>query len=138
FNWASAAFSILITSSVLEFVFGSVVELRTNPLTATFVAAICTIALTHYAANSGLVAIAAALKTDEPIWQTWRKHYLWTSLTYFAGAWAAGFIAALVYFIGVYAFVITLPIIAIIFLTYRTYLRNVETSAAQAAQSGED
>jgi signal transduction histidine kinase/CheY-like chemotaxis protein len=56
-------------------------------------------------------------------------------LTYFAGACAAGFIAALVYFIGVYAFIITLPIIAIIFLTYRTYLRNVETSAAQAAQA---
>jgi signal transduction histidine kinase/CheY-like chemotaxis protein len=92
-------------------------------------------ALTHYVANSGLVAIAGALKSNEPIWQTWRKHYLWTSLTYFAGACAAGVIAALVYFIGVYAFVITLPIIAIIFLTYRTYLKNVETSAAQAAQA---
>jgi len=135
FNWASAALSILITSSVLELVFGNVLALRTKPLTATFVAAICTMALTQYAANSGLVAIAAALKTDEPIWQTWRKHYLWTSLTYFTGACAAGFIAALVYFIGVFAFVITLPIIAIIFLTYRTYLRKVETSAAQAAQA---
>ncbi len=135
FNWASAAVSIFITTSVLELIFGSVVTLRTNPLTATFVAAICTMALTHYASNSGLVAIGAALKTDQPIWQTWRKHYLWTSITYFAGACAAGVIAALVYFIGVYAFVITLPIIAIIFLTYRTYLRNVETSAAQAAQA---
>jgi len=135
FNWGSAAFSILITSSVLELVFGNIVALRTKPLTATFVAAICTMALTQYVANSGIVAIAAALKTDEPIWQTWRKQYLWTSLTYFAGAGAAGVIAALVYFIGVYAFVITLPIIAIIFLTYRTYLRNVETSAAQAAQA---
>jgi signal transduction histidine kinase/CheY-like chemotaxis protein len=135
FNWGSAAFSILITGSVMELVFGNVVEIPTKPLTATFLAAICTIALTHYAANSGVVAIAAALRTDESIWQTWRKHYLWTSLTYFAGACAAGFIAALVHFIGVYAFVITLPIIAIIFLTYRTYLRNVETSAAQAAQA---
>jgi signal transduction histidine kinase/CheY-like chemotaxis protein len=44
-------------------------------------------------------------------------------------------IAGLVYFIGVYAFVITLPIIAIIFLTYRTYLKNIETSSAQAAQA---
>ena len=135
FNWGSAALSILITSSVLELVFGNVEALRTTPLTASFVAAICTMALTQYAFNSGLVAIAAAFRTNEPIWQTWRKHYLWTSLTYFAGAFAAGLIAALVYFIGVYVFVITLPIIAIIFLTYRTYLRNVETSAAQAAQA---
>jgi len=135
FNWASAAVSISITSSVLELIFGSVVSLRTKPLTATFLGAICTMALTHYVSNSGLVAIAAALKTDEPIWQTWRKHYLWTSLTYFAGACAAGVIAGLVHFMGIYAFVITLPIIGIIFLTYRTYVRNVETSAAQAAQA---
>jgi signal transduction histidine kinase len=135
FNWASAAVSISITSTVLELIFGSVVSLRTKPLTATFLGAICTMALTHYVSNSGLVAIAAALKTNQPIWQTWRKHYLWTSLTYFAGACAAGLIAGLVHFMGIYAFVITLPIIGIIFLTYRTYVRNVETSAAQAAQA---
>jgi signal transduction histidine kinase/ActR/RegA family two-component response regulator len=135
FNWASAAVSILITTSVLEWIFGSVELLRTKPITHTFVAAICTMALTHYVSNSGIVAIGGALKTNQPIWQTWRKHYLWTSITYFTGAFAAGIIAGLVYFIGVYAFVITLPIIAITFLTYRTYLRNVETSAAQAAQA---
>ncbi|HEU4835792.1 MAG TPA: ATP-binding protein [Pyrinomonadaceae bacterium] len=135
FNFGSAAISIMITSGVMRLIFGNVVDLRSNPLTATFVAAICTMALTHYAANSGIVAIGGALKSNQPIWPTWRKHYLWTSITYFAGACAAGVIAGLVYFIGVYAFVITLPIIAIIFLTYRTYLKNVETSAAQAAQA---
>src|ERR1043165_9455629 len=74
FNWGSAAVSISITSSVMVARFGDVVTLRAPPLTAHFVAAICTMALTHYAANSGLVAIGAALKTNEPIWQTWRKH----------------------------------------------------------------
>ena len=135
FNFGSSAVSILITSNVMKLIFGNVMDLRTNPLTASFLAAICTMALTHYAVNSGIVGIGGALKSDQPIWQTWRKHYLWTSITYFAGACAAGVIAGLVYFIGVYAFVITLPIIAIIFLTYRTYLKNVETSAAQAAQA---
>jgi signal transduction histidine kinase/CheY-like chemotaxis protein len=135
FNWANAAISIFITSLVMEAIFGNVVALRSEPLTARFGAAICTMALTHYVANSGIVAIGAALKTDEPIWQTWRKHFLWTSITYFAGAFAAGVIAALVYLMGAYAFVITLPIIAVVFLTYRTYLKNVETSAAQVAQA---
>jgi len=135
FNFGSSAASILITSGVMRLVYGNVVDLRTNPLTVTFVAAICTMALTHFVANSGIVGIGGALKIDEPVWQTWRNNYLWSSLTYFAGACAAGVIAGLVYFIGVYAFVITLPIIAIIFLTYRTYLKNVETSAAQAAQA---
>ena len=135
FNWASAAVSISITSAVMASMFGEVIALRAHPLTARFVTAICTMALTHYAANSGLVAIGAALNTNEPIWQTWRKHYLWTSITYFSGALAAGVIAGLVYLMGAYAFVITLPIIAIVFLTYRTYLKHVETSVAQAAQA---
>jgi len=135
FNFGSSAISILITSGVMRLVYGNVVDLRSNPLTVFFVAAICTMALTHFVANSGIVGIGGALKIDQPIFETWRKHYLWSSLTYFAGACAAGVIAGLVYFIGVYAFVITLPIIAIIFLTYRTYLKNVETSAAQAAQA---
>lgn len=135
FNWASAAVSIFITSSVIEALFGHVIALRAHPFTTRFATAICTIALTHYVANSGIVAICAALKNDQPIWQTWHKHYLWTSITYFAGALAAGVITALVYFIGAYAFVVTLPVIAIVFLTYRTYLKHVETSADQAAQA---
>jgi signal transduction histidine kinase/ActR/RegA family two-component response regulator len=135
FNFSAAAVSIYITSAVMNGIFRNVVALRADPISATFGAAICTMALVHYATNSGIVAIGGALKTDQPIWQTWRKHYLWTSITYFSGAIAAGVIAALVYFIGAYAFVITLPIIAIVFITYRTYLKNVETSAAQAAQA---
>src|SRR4051794_35449695 len=52
FNWGSAAVSIFITGSVLELEFGDVVALRAHPLTPHFVAAICTMALTHYAANT--------------------------------------------------------------------------------------
>jgi signal transduction histidine kinase/ActR/RegA family two-component response regulator len=135
FNFGCSAVSIFITSNVMQLAFGNVVDLRTAPITTTFVAAICTMALTHYLINSGLVGICAAFKTDQPIWQTWHKHFLWTSITYFGGAIAAGVIAALVHLVGAYAFVITLPIIAFLFLTYRTYLKNVETSAAQAAQA---
>src|SRR6476619_4518229 len=75
FNLAAAGVSICITSSVLELIYGSVLALRAKPLSAGFAAAICTMALTHYVSNSGIVGIGAALKSDQPIWQTWRKHY---------------------------------------------------------------
>jgi signal transduction histidine kinase/CheY-like chemotaxis protein len=135
FNFGCSAVSLFITSSVIGLIFGNVVALRDAPITGTFVAAIGTMALTHYLINSGIVAVCAALRTNQSISQTWYRHYLWTSITYFAGAIAAGVIAGLVYFLGAYAFVITLPIIAFVFLTYRTYLKNVETSAAQATQA---
>ena len=135
FNWGCAALSVFITSSILTLEFGNIVLLPRHPVSTAFVVALCTMALVHYASNSGIVAIGSALKTAQPIWITWRKHYLWTSITYFAGACAAGVIAALVNLIGFSAFFVTLPIIGIVFLTYRTYLRNVETSAAQADQA---
>ncbi|HET6863488.1 MAG TPA: response regulator [Pyrinomonadaceae bacterium] len=135
FNLGCAAVSLFLTSQIMELGFGDVTVLAKRPASSGFLAAVGTMALVHYATNSGLVGIGAALKTAQPIWQTWRKHYLWTSITYFAGACAAGVIAVLVQLVGFYAFVITLPIIAIVFLTYRTYLKNVETSAAQADQA---
>jgi len=135
FNWGCAALSVFVTSSLLELFFGDVISLPTRSVSAGFGAAICTMALAHYVCNSGIVAICAALKTNQPIWQTWRNHYLWTSITYFAGASAAGVIATLIHHLGLYALIITLPIIAIVFLTYRTYLKNIETSAAQADQA---
>src|SRR5258705_9531261 len=36
---------------------------------------------------------------------------------------------------GFYALIITLPIIAIVFFTYQTYLKNIEASAKQAEQA---
>src|SRR6266850_8417699 len=135
FNWGCAALSVFVTSSLLQLFFGDIISLSTKPVSAGFGAAICTMALAHYVCNSGIVAICAALKTNQPIWQTWRNHYLWTSITYFAGASAAGVIATLIHHLGLYALIITLPIIAIVFVTYRTYLKNIETSAAQADQA---
>ena len=135
FNWGCAALSVFITSSLVQLLFGDIVALPTRAVSAGFVAAISTMALVHYVSNSGIVAFVAALKTGQPIWQTWRNHYLWTSITYFAGASAAAVIASLVHIIGFYALVITLPIISIVFVTYRTYLKNIETSAAQAEQA---
>jgi signal transduction histidine kinase/ActR/RegA family two-component response regulator len=135
FNWGCAALSAAITSYALYFAFGDPVSLATGPLSAKFATAMTIMALIQYAANSGFVAICGALQANRPIWQTWKKHYLWTSITYFAGASAAAVIAKLIEQFGFYALIITLPIIAIVFFTYRTSLKNIEASAAQAEQA---
>jgi signal transduction histidine kinase/ActR/RegA family two-component response regulator len=135
FNWGCAALSACATSYTLNIIFGDVVSLGSGPLSPMFVAAIALMALIQYVTNSGIVAVCGALQAGKPIWQTWKKHYLWTSITYFAGASAAAVIAKLINEFGFYALVISIPIIAIVFLTYRTYLKNIESSAAQAEQA---
>jgi len=99
----------------------------------TFVIALCLMGFTQYVVNSGLVGVGLALKTGQPVWQTWRKYYLWTSITYFVGATAAGLVIKLIGFAGFTAFVAATPIIAIVYLTYQTYLRNIETAERHVA-----
>ncbi len=134
FNAATAAFSTFLTVWILRFSFGSVLDLR-GGYSAPFIVGICLMALVQYIGNSGMVATAAALKINQPLWMTWRKSFLWTSITYFAGASAAGIIAKLIDTVGFYAFLATTPIIAIVYFTYCTYLKNVEASVAQAEQA---
>jgi signal transduction histidine kinase/CheY-like chemotaxis protein len=78
-----------------------------------------------------LIAIEKAGKIKETVWNTWRTYYLWTSVTYFAGASAAGIITILINRYNFYAVVATAPIILIICFTYQTYLKNIEASVAQ-------
>jgi len=135
FNAAVMACSTFLTVWTLRLCFGSIVELPNRQISASFITAICVMALVQYAFNSSLVAIAQACKLDQPFWQTWRKYYLWTSLTYVAGASAAGIIARLVGSVGFYALLVTTPIIAIVYLTYSTYVKNIEASTRQAEQA---
>jgi signal transduction histidine kinase/ActR/RegA family two-component response regulator len=88
-------------------------------------------ALVQYIANTVLIAIEKASKIKESVWNTWRTYYLWTSVTYFAGASAAGITAILIATYGFYAVVATAPIILIICFTYQTYLKNIEASLEQ-------
>ncbi|HEX8707978.1 MAG TPA: EAL domain-containing protein [Pyrinomonadaceae bacterium] len=134
FNFSTAAFSTFITVWALRICFGPVVDLR-GGYSAPFIIGICLMALVQYIANSGMVATAAALRAGQPLWQTWRKGFLWTSITYFAGASAAAIVAKLIDTVGFYAFIAATPIIAIVYFTYCTYLKNVEASVTQAEQA---
>lgn len=135
FNWGCGAWSTFVTYYFLHLYFGDPVSLNASPISAKFVTAMALVALIQYVTNSGIVAICGALQADQPIWQMWKKHYLWTSVTYFTGASAAAVIAKLIEQFGFYALVVTIPIVAIVFFTYRTSLKNIESSLAQAEQA---
>lgn len=135
FNSGVMALSTFSTVWALRLIFGPVEDLTRGEYSARFIMAICLMALVLYIVNSGLVAIAGALRTGKPLWQTWKTYYLWTSLTYFAGASAAAITAKLVLSVGSYAIIAMVPVIVILHFTYRTYLKNVATAGAAAEQA---
>ena len=134
FNASVMACSTFLTVWTLRLCFGETISWH-DLYSANYLIALCVIAVIQYLGNSILVATSAALKAGEPLWLTWRKDFLWTSLTYFAGASAAGIIARFIGDVGFFAFSATIPIIAIVYFTYRTYMKNLERAAAQAEQA---
>src|SRR5689334_19230295 len=130
FNSAILATSTFFTAGALTLKFGSITSIQRD-FTKDFFIAICMMALVQYIANTVLIAIEKASKIKDSVWNTWRTYYLWTSVTYFAGASAAGIVAILIGKHGFYAVVATAPIILIICFTYQTYLKNIEASLEQ-------
>ena len=132
-NASVLATSTFVTAAVLTSIFGPPEEIVSAGYTRNFLVVICVMALVQYVSNTLLIAVEKSYKIDEPVWQTWKKYYLWTSVTYFAGASAAGIIAHSIHLFGFYAVLATVPICLIIYFTYRTYLKNIEASEAQTS-----
>jgi len=131
-NASVLAISTFFTATLLRLFFGSPTEIVTTANSANFLGAICTMALVQYFTNTSLIAVEKSYKINESVWQTWKKYYLWTSITCFAGASAAGIIAHLIQVFGFYAVLATVPIVVIIYFTYDIYLKNLQASEAQA------
>jgi len=134
FNSAQMACSTFVTVWTLRLILGGISDLPQRSLTQ-FITALCLMGIAQYLANSWIVAIAGAIKARQPVWQTWVQHYLWSSITYFAGALAAGIAAKFARTVSVEAMLVTIPIMVIVYYTYRMYLNHVESSAAQAEQA---
>ena len=135
FNCSQMALSTFITVWVLRSLFGSIRALDAAGFSLVFFGAICVMFFVQYATNSGLVATYTALKTNQPILLTWRTSYLWTSISYLAGASVAGISERYLKGVSIYAILLLSPVIAIIYVTYKTYLRNIESSIAQATEA---
>ena len=134
-NAAVMACSTFLTVKMLRLEFYPITAIPSLTHIPTFVFALGIMALTQYLANSGLVALFTALKSGESFWATWRKHCLWSSVTYFAGAAAAGMLVKVGGTIDFSTMVVTGIIVAFVYFTYRRYIEDIKHSARQAEQA---
>ncbi len=134
FNAAATSLAVFMTGAISQTLFGSHINIASQPYSV-IVILLCVAALVQYLSHTWLVAICLACKSDRPIWQTWATHYLWSSLTYFVGAFVAGAILKLETTISFYAVLAPLPIISIIYFTYEKYLEDIRATAAQAERA---
>ena len=139
FNAAMWALSTTVVVYCLKF-FGYYSQdyLHGQNIKATdFIIVLSIIALAQFITSTAIASVCAALKEEAPIWQTWKTSYLWTFVTYFVGAVAAGVMVQFQDRVGFGIIIATFPVIFFIYLTYKMYLQNVEMSVSQAEQAKE-
>ncbi|MGH9900715.1 MAG: putative bifunctional diguanylate cyclase/phosphodiesterase [Pyrinomonadaceae bacterium] len=132
FNSAMMACAAFVTVRVTWLFFGPVTELPHDKFSSAFIVALCGMGLTHYLVNSALAAVFTATKTNTPVWDTWVKHYVWSSISSLAGAAAAGAVALLLGRFDFYALVIAPLVIGVLYFTYRRYIEDIKHSSRQA------
>ena len=126
FNAGAMSLSIFISSSVITFVFGEPNDLAAD--SSRLILAAESLALVQYLLSSSLVSTVGALRNGRSLITNWRESFLWTWMSYFAGAVAACLIVKLITVISFFAFIVAVPVLAVTFLTYRNYLAKVQSS----------
>jgi diguanylate cyclase (GGDEF)-like protein len=131
FGGAALAFAVLATGSTLKLAFGGALRLFDHGSSIAIIG-LCLMGLVQYLVHTGLGAVASAFKANESIWRMWSRNFLWISISYFAGAAGAGFIVSSVGTTRFWAFLVSIPIIIIVYFSYDRYMREVRASARQA------
>jgi diguanylate cyclase (GGDEF)-like protein/PAS domain S-box-containing protein len=132
--WALSTTTVVLVLNIFGYYSADHLHGRSGRL-SDYIIVLSIIALTQFLANTAIASVYGALRTEQPIWQTWKTTYLWTFITYFVGAVTAG---ALVQFhdrIGFGVIIAVFPVIYFVYLTYKMYLENVKMSIAQAEQA---
>jgi signal transduction histidine kinase/CheY-like chemotaxis protein len=87
-----------------------------------------------FVGNTLTVAVIIGLTEKKSVVQTWRTCYFWSFPYYFGGACVAGLYTYLTQIAGWQASILTLPIIYLVYRSYRMYLDRLEEGRAHAEQ----
>ena len=79
----------------------------------------------YFLLNTGAVALAIALTTEQDMFEAWRKDFLWVSLTTIAGASGAALIFLYFEATPFFAIAVAIPIVMIIYYAYQVNLDRV-------------
>jgi diguanylate cyclase (GGDEF)-like protein len=134
FGGGALACAVFVTAKVLSFTFGSPTALFAHGPSMAIIG-LCWMGLVQYLVHTGIGATASALRSNESVWRMWSRNFLWISISYFAGAAGAGFIVSSFGTPRFWAFIVSIPIIIIVYFSYDRYMREVKASARYAEEA---
>lgn len=138
FNVGATAVSTTITYLVLSYLplFFDIDILSRS--TTGLIGILGILALTQFLAVSSFASIFYSLKTDDNVYEVWKRECLSSSMTHFAGAGLAGIFFKLLNYADVLSIVVSFVIFGVIYFTYRHIIAEMTRSIEQAEQAERD
>ena len=122
FNLASAALAVSAGCALYHLMDGRGQVVLSIALSAT----------AYFLTNSVSIAAVVALTESRDIRQIWREYYLWTFPYYLVGGAIAGLISLCTRQFGWETSVMSLPLVYVVFRSYRLYLGRLESEKLHA------
>ncbi len=94
-------------------------------------------ATTYFALNTGFIATAIALSTDQRIDEVWQANFLWSAPSYFVGAGAAALAAAVVERAGYWLAPLAFAPLYLTYRTYKVYMGRIEDEQRHVRQTSD-
>ena len=134
FNAATMCLSIFASSAAMTLAVG-VPGLASDPGRLAMAAGLA--AAIHLLLSSSMMNVEASLKNEQSISVTWKDALPAATLSNLAAAVSACLLIKLIAIISYNAFIISVPILAATYFTYKVYLDRVETTNRHAEQMSE-
>jgi diguanylate cyclase (GGDEF)-like protein/putative nucleotidyltransferase with HDIG domain len=96
--------------------------------------ALVAMAVAQFLANGALIGCLYTLKTRRSVWKFWHDQYLWTSCAFFVAAGVAGLTYQAIQTLGLLYVLLSLPVIAATFTTYKIYFERMSEKSREAEE----
>lgn len=135
FNMAAGALAISLAAALLGWLL-PIAPASSAPLEQLLLP-VLVFALAYFGINSWLIAIAVALEQRKSPIVIWRTNFLWLSLNYLGGASVALVLVSYTREINLTAFAVIVPLLVVLYLTFRTSWGRIEDADRHVAQVNE-
>lgn len=132
FNAGTIGVSFFFAFAIAEYTFGSPNAAIAGSLTAENLGRVALVVIVHYLVNTGMVAFASSFRHRKNFFDVWQEHYFWMFVPFLASGSAALISAGMIQSLGFPTFLTMLPILGIIYYSYRSHHEKFEAMTAKA------
>lgn len=129
-NITAVALSVFLSANLTRLILGYRLSELTSQsaLLGKFTLALGLMAILYYLVNTFLIAVVVTMRTGQDLRKVWTEGFLWSAVSYFVGAFAAGVTVVVMQIAGIYGLITLIPTMALTYLSYRKFFDKVEAS----------